>query len=508
MSGGPIRTGAGEPIADWVALEGDSIVGVGRGDAPAGDRRFDLGGATLLPAFRDAHVHLPTTGLRATGVDLRRERSAAAIVAALVHRAEEQQGGVLFAANFVEPEDEALGAAELDAALGDAPVLLARADLHSCVVSSTALRALELEDVDGVDRDTEGRPTGCLRERAAARAWSWFDRTLTPVQQRDAVREAVQVAYSKGVAEVHEMFVVEWRGWDAAERFAESVSDLALEVALWLATVEVERVEELGGRRVGGDLFLDGSFGSHTAWMREPYVEAPPLGASPTGTPYRSDDELLDFFHRAQRAGMQTAVHAIGDAAIEQAIRTWERVAETAGPNAVRSMGHRIEHFECATDDHIERAARLGLRVSVQPVFDRFWGGEEGLYARRIGWDRAREMNRFASMQGGGLMLASGSDSTVTPLDPFLQMAALRDHHRADQSLPPHAALELCTRGPAAIAWGDACRGRLAPGMRADLALVDRDPLEVDVDELVKADVLGTWIAGERVWPPAEAETA
>lgn len=503
-----MRTGRGEERADWLLMSDDEVTAVGRGEPPSAGARVDLGGGTLVPGFADAHVHLPATGLYATGLDFRGERSAHAIVAALTRRAREDPEAILFGGNFEDPLDAPLAATDLDAAAGSRPALLGRADMHSCIVSSALLDRLDLAGVVGVDRDLEGRATGYLREQAAAQAWNWFDRAMTPQQQRDAVAEAVRVAYSKGVTEVHEMFVVEWRGWASAEVFATAIADAALKVVTFLATDDVERVTTMGLDRIGGDYFLDGSFGSHTAWMRAPYLAPPPSGSPPAGISYRDDAELLDFFMRAQRARLQVGVHAIGDAAIDQALATWEAVAASVGRAEVARRGHRIEHFECATDEHMRRAARLGLRVSIQPAFDRLWGGEDGLYAARIGWERARGMNRFGSMSRAGLTLAAGSDSTVTPLDPFLQMASLRAHHVVGESMSAAEALALHTAGPVAVTGDPGAKGTLEAGRRADLALLDRDPLAVDPEELLKTEVLGTWIAGRRVWPRPEAEVA
>ena len=205
-----------------------------------------------------------------------------------------------------------------------------------------------------------------------------------------------------------------------------------------------------------------------------------------------------------------TGVHAIGDAAIEQAISTWEKVAAKIGVEAVASLGHRIEHFECASDDHIRRAAALNLGASVQPCFDRYWGGEDGLYSERIGWERASQMNRFKSMLDAGLVVGAGSDSTVTPLDPFLQMAALREHHVPEQRLGPRVALMLHTYGGQALMRGVSAAklGAIEPGRRADLALLDRDPIDCTTEQMLETEVLGTWIAGQRVWPKTEAERA
>jgi predicted amidohydrolase YtcJ len=491
---------------DWVSTDGASIVATGAaGDEPGAERAVDLDGGCLLPAFCDGHVHLPATGLYAAGMDFRGERSSDAILDAFADRAADPTA-ILFGGNFEDPLDRPLTARLLDGVVGDRPALLARADMHSCVVSSALLEKLDVSGLEGVDVE-DGAPTGYLREQAAGEAWRWFDSSLPREQQKGAIRAAVELAYSKGVASVHEMYVVEWRGWDSLEVFREAVEGTALGIVLYVATDEVARVRDMGLPRIGGDWFLDGSFGSHTAWLSEPYATSPPEGSPPSGISYRDDAALLELFREAQASFLQVGVHAIGDAAIEQAISTWEKVAAESGEDAVRSLGHRIEHFECATDDHIERAARLGLRASVQPAFDHYWGGTGGLYARRIGERRALDMNRFGTMAARGLRLGAGSDSTVTPLDPFLQMASLRGHHVEGERLDAAAALEMHTVGSRLLA-GDASAGVIAAGQAADLVLVDRDPLTATMEGLRATEVAGTWVGGRRVWPPAEAEAS
>lgn len=496
---------AAEGPAEWVLVSDGTISAVGSGNAPDADRRVDLDGGTLVPAFRDAHVHLPATGLYEAGMNFRGEKRTSVILDAFAQQVE--SGGLLFGGNFEDPLDAPLAGTDLDGVVGDRPALMARADMHSVIASTALLKQLDVAGLEGVDVDDDGHPTGYLREVAASKAYEWFDLNLPVEQQRDAIRTAVRLAYSKGVAEVHEMHVVEWRGWPAWDTLTEAVADMALTVVPYIATTEVSRIVEMGFHRIGGDYFLDGSFGSHTAWMKEPFTSPPPEGSPPNGISYRDDEGLFEFFREAQAAGLQVGVHAIGDAAIEQAITTWEKVASEVGADAVRALGHRIEHFECASDDHIERAAALGLRPSVQPAFDHYWGGPDKLYSERIGWGRAKDMNRFGSMSRAGLVMAAGSDSTVTPLDPFLQMHSLRNHHLETERISAAEALRMHTRGPVELVNGDQPKGAIAQGQIADLAWLDRDPLGVSDDELLGTEVRGTWVAGQRVWPEAEAET-
>ena len=505
---GTIRTNVEDSTAGWVLVDDGLVSEVARRDhasaLPEADRVVDLDGGALVPGFCDAHVHLPATGLYAGGMDFRGVHSADHILESFAKHAA-SGGAVMFGGNFEDPLDRPLDRRDLDRVVGERPAMLARADMHSCIVSSALIDQLDLTGIEGVDVD-DGEPTGYLREQAACGAWNWFDASLPRNEQIAAIRAAVRHAYSKGVTSVHEMFVVEWRGWPSYDVFTDAIDGVALNVVTYLGTDEIDKVKSFGHDRIGGDYFLDGSFGSHTAWMKEPFVLPPPEGSPPAGIKYRDDDELYDFFLAAQREGLQVGVHAIGDAAIEQAITTWERVAQAVGETNVIELSHRIEHFECAGDDHIRRAKRLSLRASVQPAFDAFWGGENGLYTDRIGADRARQMNRFGSMCEQGLSLAAGSDSTVTPLDPFLQMKALRAHHLEGESISGELALALHTIGGHAAARQDNERGAIEAGAFADVAWLDRDPVTTAPDELQKTEVLGTWAGGRRVWPPQEVE--
>jgi predicted amidohydrolase YtcJ len=501
FSGGSITTLTGDR-ADWVLVDDQYVHAAGTGEAPRADRSIDLEGGALVPSFCDAHVHLPITGLYQSGLDLRDVRGKERILAALGAHA--SRGGLLFAGNFEDIGDKPLTRTDLERVVGDRPALVARADLHSCVVSRAVLEQIDL-NLQGVDRDEDGEPTGYLREKAAGAAWHWFEMNLSDEDQRGAIRAAIDLAMSRGVTEVHEMFVLEWRDWSSIDLMLEEGISAPIRVLAYVATDDVARIKSLGLESIGGDFFLDGSFGSHTAWLSEPYTDQPPSGSSSTGLAYRSDDEVEDFFREAHGAGLQVGVHAIGDAAIGQALEAWRRIA--AEDHSVATAGHRIEHFECAWDDHIDLAASLGIRISAQPAFDRFWGGDDGLYARRIGRERASHMNRFKTMREAGLVVGAGSDSTVTPLDPFIQMAALRAHNIPAERMTAEAALKTHTIHSRSLAPSPDDAGRIGYDCRADLVWLDRDPLTVDSEELLKTEVLGTWRSGRRVWPKAEAES-
>ncbi len=201
------------------------------------------------------------------------------------------------------------------------------------------------------------------------------------------------------------------------------------------------------------------------------------------GTAYYDDEELTAFFRQGHTAGLQVGVHAIGDRAIDQVLSAWETVYQALDSRErrhFRARRHRIEHFEMATPAAVERAAMLGLAVSVQPMFDATWGGPGGLYEIGLGPERAGPMNPFRTMVERGVEVGIGSDAPVTPLDPLAAIAALERHHDPAQRLPRHLALRLHTQGGARLAHQEEKKGALGPGMHADLVAYADDPHTVE----------------------------
>lgn len=162
-----------------------------------------------------------------------------------------------------------------------------------------------------------------------------------------------------------------------------------------------------------GDLFVDGSLGSHTACLHAPYADAPH-----TGTGYLDAADVAAHVAACTGAGLQAGFHAIGDAALGAVVEGVRAAAEKVGLARIRAARHRVEHAEMMTPATIAAFAELGLTASVQPAFDAAWGGEDGMYADRLGADRARTLNPFAALLKAGVPLAFGSDAPVTPSTP------------------------------------------------------------------------------------------
>jgi predicted amidohydrolase YtcJ len=182
------------------------------------------------------------------------------------------------------------------------------------------------------------------------------------------------------------------------------------------------------------------------------------------------------YFATAEALGVSAGVHAIGDRAIEQCISTWERVLN--GKPSIRGNRHFIEHFEIATQQHIDACARLGICLSMQPQFDALWGGTGRMYDVRLGTSRMRSMNALRRVRRAGAVLCGGDDSPVCDLDPLAGMQACLDHYEEDERLDAHEALAMYTVDAAYFGFAETRSGNIAPGLAADLAILDCDPLD------------------------------
>jgi len=369
--------------------------------------------------------------------------------------------------------------------------MLVRVDGHSCIVNRKTLQWLNLPaGTSGLEKDERGEPTGKLFLEANWRAQAAFMAAVPSPAKRAADRRATQLALSRGCLHLHAQLV----GF-ARDEYANEIAALDdLPKAKWYPKIcepDPALAKELGLPFVGGDVFLDGSIGSCTAAVSEPFA-----GGAGSGHLRYGDAEVEAYFSSAESLGVSAGVHAIGDRAIEQAIAAWERVLN--GKPSAKGSRHFIEHFEIARDDHIERCARLRIYLSMQPQFDLLWGADGGMYERRLGARRKRSMNALGRIERAGAVLCGGDDSPVCELNPLLGMHAAVAHHEPGERLTPEQALTMYTYNAARLAHVEAHTGRLAEGLQADLAILDRDPL--DGAPFTECRVLATWRNGEEIY--------
>jgi predicted amidohydrolase YtcJ len=469
-------------------IDGARIAALDEEPAGIGARRIDLDGATVLPAFADCHVHLTDTGYFLGERDLSAVRS----YADFVRRVEKipNDGAIVLAGQYDEStwhDDAVPDAKPLELFHPAARALISRIDGHSCVVNRATLAWLDLPaETRGIERDADGQPTGKLFLEANWRAQAEFFFQIPLGVRRAAEKRAVELALARGALHLHAQLVGFQRDAYAGEIAA--LRTTPAKIYPKVCEPDPQLAQELELPFVGGDVFLDGSIGSRTAALAGPYSDGGGCGSLRF-----AEDALVGYFSAAEALGIAAGVHAIGDAAIEQCISAWERVL--AGKPSPRGCRHFIEHFEIATREHIDACARMGIALSVQPQFDLLWGADGGMYEMRLGPERKHAMNAFASIDETGALLCGGDDSPVCDLDPLAGMQACVDHHEPSQRLSPHRALAMYTVNAARLAYAENATGNLAPGLAADLAVLDRDPL--DGARFTDCRVVQIWRDGE-----------
>ena len=474
LHGGVVYSPA-DPFATAMLVVGDRVAWVGGEGAAqthvdSADRVVDLDGGLVTPAFVDAHVHVTETGLADDDVDLTGCVSLADCLDRVARhaRARSGTGEPVLGHGWDErdwPEARPPTRAELDRAVGAVPAYLSRADAHSAVVSTGLLEALpDISRAPGYSDGLVCREAHHLARRVTRDA-------LTPDRRRALQRATLRRAATLGIGAVHEIAAPHIAGSDdlrglLALQDSEDGPDV---VGYWGATgAGVQLAGELGCAGAAGDLNLDGSLGSRTARLSSPYADAP----GERGYLYVDVDEATEHVVACTRAGLQAGFHCIGDEAVRVAVEAMGRAAERVGLNAVIAARHRLDHVEMITPDLISEMARLSVVASIQPRFDEFWGGADGMYAARVGAERARMMNPFASMARDGVALALGSDSPVTPLGGWEAVRAAALHRTPEHRLTARAAFAAATRGGWRAARLDDA-GVLAPGMLATYAVWD-----------------------------------
>ena len=484
----------GHPEADTVVVNGERIEAIGRASQfeSSGDvLRVELGGAAVLPGFVDAHVHVLHFGLEASGwiVSLAglsyddcldRLRDAAGCRA---------PGEWIYASGWDESrwaEARLLGRETLDRLAPNHPTIAARVDGHVAAVNTAALVELS----GRLPEPLVDRRLGHLREEAVIAGTRLIE--PGPDEQAGAVAAAAKQFHAEGITSVHTM--------TRPRRFAplrETCRRMSLRVAAYASTSgtppeagELFPRNDPWFRVAGWKTFADGSIGARNAALCESYRDGG------RGALNLSDERLRDWMDEAAEGNWPTAIHAIGDRAIEQVLGAHQAIGRREG------LPHRIEHFEFPTDGQIARTVEAGIALCMQPNFVGNWSGPDGLYDRAVGGDRDARCNPYRSLLDAGALLAFGSDGMPVSARYGLQ-AAVHGPYPA-QRVTVEEAIDAYTVAGAKLVGEEGTKGRLAPGLLADLVVVDQDPRQAERLDALR--ILRTYVSGRRVFPEREAE--
>jgi predicted amidohydrolase YtcJ len=465
---------AAEPRATAMLVRDGKVAWIGvDADAATADQTVDLDGGLVTPAFVDAHIHATDTGVVLLGLDLAGTRSAAEVLDRVAaHAATLPPDAVIVGHGWDESTwstQTPPSAPELDRAAGARAVYLSQVSVHSAVVS-TALLARTPTDTPGYD------PSGWLRRDAHHLVRGLAMGVISPAQRDRAQRATLAKAASLGVAAVCEC------GGPGTSSEHDFINVLALGrdpflpdvYGYWGELGGAEHARELGAIGAGGDLYADGALGSQTAHLRSPYLDARgnASGADRCGHGYLTAEQIGKHLIECTELGVQGGFHAIGDAAIVAVVAGFAIAAGTVGVDRLREARHRVEHAEILDRALIAGFVEYGIVASMQPAFDRLWGGAGQMYEQRLGLERSLASNPIGALAGVGVPLAFGSDSPVTPLDPWGSVRAAMNHHNPVHRISAKTAFAAHTKGGwRAVRNDDA--GVLALGADATFAVWD-----------------------------------
>ncbi len=485
-------------------------------------RVTDLQGRTVLPGLTDAHVHLAGLGRRLRQLDLVGTRSKEEILQKVqVYARKHPEMRWIVGRGWDQndwPDPRMPDRADLDRVVPDRPVFLTRIDGHAAWVNS---RALELA---GITRDTpdppggrilrrsDGSPTGVLIDRAVGLVRAVMPEPTIEDIRRD-LEAGARACVAAGLTSIHDAGI-DTRTWQAylhllqegrlplrVYAMAMYGSDLA-ETLLRTGPIIGLGEDRLTLRAI--KVIADGALGSRGAALLEPYTDEP----DSRGLLLVRPEELETLSRRALRAGVQLAVHAIGDRANRMVLDVWERVF---GPRGCPSCRFRIEHAQIIHPDDIPRFAQLHVIPSMQPTHatsDMPW------VPARLGPHRQRGAYAWRSLLDTGVVIAGGSDAPVEEIFPMLGLYAATTRQdrngqppggwHPEQRVTPLEAVQMFTTWAAYAAFMEDLVGRLRPGMFADFTVLDRDPMDVNPREIPRIHVHMTVIGGNVVYTRQE----
>ena len=515
-----------------VAIQGNRIMGVGDSEsilklAGPNTKVVDLKGRRVVPGFNDAHVHFYMGGDGITSVQLLGAVSAEGFRKRIAEFARARpKGEWILNGNW---DHERWTPANLpthqliDDVTTDNPVFVNRSDGHMCLANAVAMKLAGVDkntkDVPGgvIVRDADGNPTGIFKDAAK----SLIERAQPhPSMEHilSALKAAQDYATENGVTSVQDMGVFTAQGVDTMAdvirgyQTLEKRGELRVRVSTHLPLVDWKRLASAGimanfgteKLQVGAlKSFADGSLGSTTAWFFEPYSDAPNTSGIPSPE-LLHPDKMYEEMRDADKAGLQLAVHAIGDRAIRAILDMFERLEREEGMSDRRL---RIEHAQHLSPADIPRFAKLHVIASVQP----YHAIDDGRWAdKRIGPERVKTTYAFRSLLDAGAVLAFGSDWFVAPMNPLVGIYAAASRRTLDGKYPngwvPQQRISVAdavhayTMGSAYASLEDRVKGSIEPGKLADLAVLSDDIFHIDPVAIEKTKVDVTIFDGKVIF--------
>lgn len=466
--------------------------------------RVELGARALCPSFVDTHEHLASFATFNAGLNVMEARTNAQICEMVTDFASHSSAKTLIAfgaSPYSVAEGRLVSREELDRVCPDRPLMLVKYDGHACVVNSELLKVVEpkVRALRGYHPET-----GEMNQEAFFAVSDHITGSLSIPELVGNIQRAMDYLASRGIGMVHDVSGVGFAGdLDISlETWLARSAQSGFQVRVFPQSMDVRVAKRRHLPRIGGCFAcaLDGCFGSADAAMFAPYE-----GTDERGVLYYTDEQVSDFCRHANRAGLQIEMHAIGDAAFDQACRALKAALDDF-PRA--DARHGIIHDCLPTPEGLAICAEYGIQFPMQTSFID-WPQEPDAYlARLLGPERASRLNPLRTIWDAGITLSFGSDAPCTDPDPVLWMQRACNHSNPTESLTVAEALRAATYNGAWTTFDERDRGSLEPGKLADMALLSANPYELGAARLGELSVEGLILQGRPYEPQRQGVTA
>lgn len=453
---------------------------------------IDLGHKALIPSFTDSHLHFSSYALFSSTLDLRDARNFKELSDIIKQYLEDSRSKIVLgfgiSAHSVE-EKQMITRKELDQIERKTPVMLVKYDGHASVVNTAMLKLLpkKIQKMRGFHGDQ-----GQLFQEAFFAATDYMTSKVSVISLLKYMLEAVDKMAEKGISLVHP---AEGVGFpldldvDLVRFMAEGLAN-PFSFRLFFQTMDIKKVMKRKLPRIGGCFAtaLDGCFGSMDAALKTPYENDP----GNQGILFYPDDKVIDFVQKAHDKGLQVQVHAIGDAAFDQAVKAFETALDN---NFRKDHRHSIIHASLVTQKGLEACAKHNIGIAAQPSLLHL-PLEPLSYLKEILGKRANDISPFRTMLDMGIHVSGGSDAPVTVPDPAFGMYCACNHYNDAQSVSVMEAIKMYTYETAWASFDEKAKGSLEPGKNADMVVLNKNPLEIKREQLAGLKTKTLYIEG------------
>ena len=493
--GSILTVNATDDVARYLVEDGGRIVYVGNNlpERYATGERVDLAGRALCPSFVDTHEHLASFATFNAGLNVMDARTNAQICEMVSEFAVRSSAKTLIAfgaSPYSVEEGHLVTREELDAVCPDRPFFMVKYDGHACIVNTALLNRVK----DKVSMLRGYHPdTGEMNQEAFFAVSDYITSSLSIPDLVRNIQKAIDYLASKGIGMVHSVSGVGFAGdLDISlENWLSKSVQQGFSIRVFPQSMDIETALKRGLPRIGGcfKCALDGCFGSSDAALNAPYNNDP----SNYGVLYYSDETVIDFCKRANRAGLQIEMHAIGDAAFDQATRALKAALDDYPRDDHR---HGIIHACLPTDKGLNICSEYGIHLPMQISFID-WPQEPDDYLTSIlGSERAVMLNPLRTMWDKGIVLSAGSDAPCTDPNPIVWLYKACNHSTPEESLTIREALRMCTYNGAWASFDNVERGSLEVGKRADMCVLSENPYTMNAKDLMRLHVEDLILSG------------